>query len=167
MPFVRECRARNLEEALGYGTKKVSAGGAVCPDGDFSRVYVVLPSHKYGPWDFPKGRLDQGENLKQTAVREIWEECGLKAKVLSGNSAYLGTGAPHDEFNIVTHIFLMSALGGTPHPTYEVEKVSLVTWDEAIALFSSSVHGYSPNKRAARQAEKAKLILKEHYGWEE
>ena len=29
-------------------------------------------------WDLPKGKLEEGENMKETAVREVEEECGIK-----------------------------------------------------------------------------------------
>ncbi len=29
-------------------------------------------------WDLPKGKLEDGENMKETAVREVEEECGVK-----------------------------------------------------------------------------------------
>jgi len=29
-------------------------------------------------WDLPKGKLEEGENMKETAVREVEEECGVK-----------------------------------------------------------------------------------------
>jgi len=38
--------------------------------------YLMI--HRRGFWDLPKGKLDDGENLKECAVREVEEECGLK-----------------------------------------------------------------------------------------
>lgn len=35
-----------------------------------------------GKWDLPKGHLDPGEMLYQAAVRETWEETGLRPKDL-------------------------------------------------------------------------------------
>ena len=29
-------------------------------------------------WDLPKGKVDKGEKVKETAVREVEEECGVK-----------------------------------------------------------------------------------------
>ena len=29
-------------------------------------------------WDLPKGKLEDGEKMKETAVREVEEECGIK-----------------------------------------------------------------------------------------
>jgi 8-oxo-dGTP pyrophosphatase MutT (NUDIX family) len=49
-----------------------AAGGFVYDDG-----YVLLIFRR-GKWDLPKGKLDDGENLEECAMREINEETGLK-----------------------------------------------------------------------------------------
>jgi hypothetical protein len=33
---------------------------------------------RLGKWDLPKGKLEEGERMKETAVREVEEECGIK-----------------------------------------------------------------------------------------
>ena len=30
-----------------------------------------------GKWDLPKGKLEVGENIKECAIREVQEECGV------------------------------------------------------------------------------------------
>ena len=30
-----------------------------------------------GKWDLPKGKLEVGENIKECAIREVEEECGI------------------------------------------------------------------------------------------
>ena len=34
--------------------------------------------HRNGMWDLPKGKLEKGENIKECAVREVAEECGIE-----------------------------------------------------------------------------------------
>lgn len=38
----------------------------------------VLAIHRMGYWDLPKGKKEEGETIKQTAIREVQEETGLK-----------------------------------------------------------------------------------------
>ena len=33
-------------------------------------------------WDLPKGKIEKGEKIKEAAVREVEEECGIKVKKL-------------------------------------------------------------------------------------
>lgn len=42
-----------------------------------SIVYLLL-HYPSGHWDFPKGKMEIDENPKQTAVREVMEETGIK-----------------------------------------------------------------------------------------
>lgn len=58
--------------------KRVAAGVVIEePDG---RVWVVHPSNAFGgyPATFPKGTRDPGMSLRATAIREAWEESGLR-----------------------------------------------------------------------------------------
>ena len=49
-----------------------AAGGLVIKNND-----MVLFIYRYGKWDLPKGKVEQGESLKETAVREVMEETGV------------------------------------------------------------------------------------------
>lgn len=39
--------------------------------------WLLLRATKHGEWGFPKGHVDPGETLVQTALRECAEECGI------------------------------------------------------------------------------------------
>jgi 8-oxo-dGTP pyrophosphatase MutT (NUDIX family) len=56
--------------------KERSAGVVVCmekPDGN----RFLLLNYPTGHWDFVKGKIERGETLHQTAVRETKEETGI------------------------------------------------------------------------------------------
>jgi 8-oxo-dGTP pyrophosphatase MutT (NUDIX family) len=42
-----------------------------------SRKYLLVKQHQ-GHWGFPKGHIEKGEKLIETAVRELKEETGIK-----------------------------------------------------------------------------------------
>lgn len=43
--------------------------------------YLLLKRNKHWTgWEFPKGGIDEGETEKETAIREVFEETGLKPK---------------------------------------------------------------------------------------
>lgn len=41
------------------------------------REYLLL-HYPAGHWDFPKGHIEEGENEKEAALRELFEETGIK-----------------------------------------------------------------------------------------
>jgi CYTH domain-containing protein/8-oxo-dGTP pyrophosphatase MutT (NUDIX family) len=57
-----------------------AAGGVVVRDGP--RVAVVHRP-KYDDWSLPKGKLDDGESFEDAALREVEEETGIRARLLS------------------------------------------------------------------------------------
>lgn len=56
--------------------KVVKAAGGVVFDKD-----KVLLMKRLGKWDLPKGKAESGENSRETAEREVEEECGIKVKL--------------------------------------------------------------------------------------
>jgi 8-oxo-dGTP pyrophosphatase MutT (NUDIX family) len=51
----------------------VEAAGGIIRNKD-GQVLAIL---RRGKWDLPKGKVEKGEFYKQTALREVKEECGL------------------------------------------------------------------------------------------
>ncbi|MAW20805.1 MAG: NUDIX hydrolase [Flavobacteriales bacterium] len=49
-----------------------AAGGVVYNNED-----QVLMIFRNGKWDLPKGKLEMTENIKECAIREVEEECGV------------------------------------------------------------------------------------------
>ena len=58
----------------------IAAGGIV-----MNKNNEVLLIHRRGKWDLPKGKLDCGETIEDTAVREVSEEVGIPIKKLKVN----------------------------------------------------------------------------------
>jgi len=51
-----------------------AAGGLV-----FNETDQVLAILRNGIWDLPKGKVEKGESIKDAALREVHEECGLNS----------------------------------------------------------------------------------------
>lgn len=47
-------------------------------------VLVQAKDQPVGCHGFPKGHMEAGETQEQTALREIWEEVGLRVRLLEG-----------------------------------------------------------------------------------
>lgn len=95
------------EPPLSSHGKKLAAGAIILePDG---RVWIVHPSNQFGGYQatFPKGRLDPGVSPQATAIREAFEESGLRIEILD----HLG-----DFPRTTTHTryYLARRAGGTP-----------------------------------------------------
>lgn len=53
--------------------QRITAGGGLV----YNRKQELLLIFRQGKWDLPKGKKDKGEEIEETAVREVQEECGL------------------------------------------------------------------------------------------
>lgn len=58
-------------------TEPVTAAGGVVYYQDEDDTLQVILIYRRGVWDLPKGKLDEGETIKECAVREVAEEIGL------------------------------------------------------------------------------------------
>ncbi len=56
--------------------EEISSGGVVV----FGNTVLLLKKFN-GDWVLPKGKVEKGENLKETALREVMEESGVKAEL--------------------------------------------------------------------------------------
>lgn len=100
--------------------KRIAAGVAILEDD--GRVWVVHPSNGFGgyPATFPKGTMDPGVSLRATAIREAFEESGLRV-VLTGFLADLTRSRSR------TRYYLGRRIGGCPSDMgWESQAVSLV-----------------------------------------
>lgn len=58
--------------------KKEKSAGAVIFRKGGGKTYYLLLHYAGGHWDFPKGHIESGENEKETVLREVEEETGIK-----------------------------------------------------------------------------------------
>lgn len=100
----------------------VSAGGVVLRHTtDRTELLVVKRTKDIEPkWkpvlcQLPKGAINPGETLEETALREVLEETGYTAKIVTkagtASWSYVRTGTQYEE---TVHYFLMSLLCATP-----------------------------------------------------
>ena len=75
---------------------------------------AVRPQGKpAGTWVLPKGLIDEGETVRETAVREVAEETGLRTVIVAklGDTRYTYTWQGERVFKVVS-FFLLRPLGG-------------------------------------------------------
>ena len=59
---------------------EIQAAGGMVVD-KHGRVAVVHRPN-YDDWTLPKGKLDPGETFEEAALREVWEETGLRCELV-------------------------------------------------------------------------------------
>lgn len=124
------------------------------------RVYLILPAGEdYGSWQLPKGRIDQGESQVQAAIREVREETGVSALLLSSHDeSYLGMYG--GDFS-VSHFYLMRYVSGSPKVNEEVREIRLLSFDDAFRLLRSVAGQSSGSRRAIRVLTDATVRMNE------
>ncbi len=95
---------------------EISAGGVV-----FQRLnnelQVQLIQDRYGKISLPKGKMEAGETIEETALREIAEETGLIGKIIAPIDQ-IKYRYHHDTKGAVdkeVHYYLVEAVGGELH----------------------------------------------------
>ena len=89
--------------------KATSCGGVVIFRGKILLLYKNY-KNRYDGWVLPKGTVEAGEEYKETALREVHEETGVKASAIKyvGKSQYTFNTA-HDVVVKQVHWYLMMA----------------------------------------------------------
>ncbi len=84
----------------------VAAGGLVT-----NPAQEILFIYRSNVWDLPKGRIEEGESIEETAIREVEEECGAENLKLKGallNTYHLFYMDEMQQLKI-THWYLMES----------------------------------------------------------
>jgi len=94
-----------------YGTP-VPAVGVVCLRGDTVLLIRRGTPPREGEWSLPGGRIEPGEPVRDAAQRELWEETGIRARILGLIDVVDGLFPP--AFHYVLIDFVAVWLSGEP-----------------------------------------------------
>ena len=112
-------------------TEPVTSSGGVILNADGN--VLILRRKQEGTWVLPKGRMEPGETLVQTALREVNEETGLKdLKVIReiGLVRYIFLWRPDDKnYKKTVHYFLMK-INGTEQEMKLEPDFATYSWEE-------------------------------------
>lgn len=119
-----------FEQLKTHYDKYIEAAGGVVLDPEGRILFI----HRSGKWDLPKGKVDPGEVLEQTAVREVEEETGARGlKIESHLTDTYHTYTMFGESVVKrTAWYLMNSPGGelTPQEEEDIDKVVWLPTDK-------------------------------------
>jgi bis(5'-nucleosidyl)-tetraphosphatase len=115
---------RRFDEAMPpLKTGTSSCGAVVFQTADSGETLVLMVENRNG-WAFPKGLMEPGETERETAVREIFEETGILARLFGGFRMSVGSAKAGEKRSVV--FFLGEYESGDVTP--QLSEVSDAAW---------------------------------------
>ena len=114
---------------------EISAGAILHTENDGQILYLVIRDN-HGNWGFPKGHLEEGEDLFEAAHREIKEETGIDAMIDTDFRQDLCYVMPNGIAKRSVY-FLAEYSDQEPVPQEgEVEEILLLPYEETMSLLT-------------------------------
>lgn len=119
-----------------------AAGGVVYRESEAGSGPEVLLIYRRGVWDLPKGKHEEGETIRECAVREVAEEVGiaeLPAIMKQLSDTYHEYRQDGRQYGKTTHWFAMQLKekpenGFSPQQVEDIEKVEWYPLEKAMQL---------------------------------
>ena len=139
---------------------EVSAGGVVFRQDEQGRLQIQMILDRYGKMTLAKGKMEAGETVEQTALREIHEETGVVGEI-SEKLMVVRYEYVHNVYGNVdkeVHYFLVQFKHGDLQA--QVEEIDGVVWLTPVEAWQRQVtKGYENNNDVLRVAlEKLGLL---------
>jgi 8-oxo-dGTP pyrophosphatase MutT (NUDIX family) len=131
---------------------EISAGGVVYR-GTGNELRIQLIQDRFGKITLAKGKMEPGETVEQTALREIDEETGITGSVVCPlETIHYTYGTPDSgPVDKEVHYFLVEATGGDLHA--QIEEISGVEWVSPQEAWQKQLKsGYYNNNAVLRKA---------------
>jgi 8-oxo-dGTP diphosphatase len=111
-----------------------ASGGIVWRRSPQGLEVALVHRPRYDDWSFPKGKLDSGESWEDAALREVWEEIGLRCRL--GDELPATSYRDNKGREKVVRYWMMEPLDGAFVPNDEVDEMRWVPVSEAGDLLS-------------------------------
>lgn len=113
--------------------KKTGAGVIVVEDD--GRIWLISPTNEFGGYKntFPKGTVDPSLTMQENAIKEAWEETGLKVDII-------GVLGDYERGTSKARYYIATRSGGSPKDMgWEAQAVNLATIADAKSLLNQQV----------------------------
>ena len=114
--------------------KEKSCGAVVYRMGENGPEILLIKHKNGGHWAFPKGHVEKKETESETALREIWEETGLKVE-LDTKFRKMVTYSPKP--NVMKDVIYFAGEAKQENARPQPEEVLKISWkvpEEALEL---------------------------------
>ena len=132
--------------------KEISAGGVVYRKVD-GNLQIQMIQDRYGKITLPKGKMEPGETVEQTALREIVQETGIHGRIEAAlETIRYQYGNPQiGTVDKEVHYYLVEAMGGSLQA--QIEEIRGVEWLKPEEAWQQQMqHGYDNNDSVLRKA---------------
>lgn len=94
--------------------KRIHVAAGVILDGTGQVLLALRPKdkHKGGLWEFPGGKVEAGESVRDALARELLEEINL---VVDEASPFLVIDHDYGDKQVMLDVWHVSRFSGTPH----------------------------------------------------
>lgn len=145
--------------------REFSAGGIVykkskAPGSKSKALWLVCQHSQHKGWVFPKGLIGDhkdGESSEETAVREVEEETGVKAKILAKlkkPATYFYVWQKEKRFKTAYYFLMEYVSGDTANHDFEMSQVEWIPTEKVLDRLS-----YKSDKQAFEEALELLLSL--------
>ncbi|HEX7976201.1 MAG TPA: NUDIX hydrolase [Anaerolineales bacterium] len=121
---------------------QVSAGGVAYRIREGQREVVLISVGALERWQLPKGRVDPGESMEATALREVREEAGIQTELVAPLDQieywfYTGGSGERNRVHKFVYFYLLRYLSGEPGDhDQEVNEARWVEIDQAYEMLA-------------------------------
>ena len=118
--------AKIFKNAVAKSVTLIEAAGGLVKNETAGFLFI----YRNDKWDLPKGKIEKGEGVKEAAVREVEEECGIKVsklehKICKTYHVYIYKG---EVVLKKTHWFNMRCKGNEKLKPQKEEGITDVRW---------------------------------------
>ena len=124
--------------------KEISAGGVVFYE-ENKNIQLLMIEDKSQKWTLPKGKTENGETYQETALREIYEETGVKGEIVKplDKINYEYYQSIRDRVDKEVHFYLVRAL--TKDILVQLVEINNAKWLKPEEVWDKQINKGYPN----------------------